>query len=210
MARQSPAELRRSSSTSEGFTFSRSNRFLSCSQSPGFYEINRTLNKRGTIFGTEKRPDLFTRKEILSPGPSHYSPTHLNNSKGKIVYQAKVGERNKLSEDHSPGPGTYKIKRDVEGPKFTFQKKYKKKDPEVTPSGANYNPNFTTVRKNQYASISFGYGNKHDPCKGKIKPGPGDYMLPSCFPKVHGHNHKLSRTSSKFLKTSGKDSSLSP
>ena len=210
MARHSPAELRRSSSSSEGFTFSRSNRFISCSQSPGFYEINRTLNKKGTIFGTEKRPDLFTRKEVSSPGPSHYSPVRLNISKGKIVFQANVGERHKLSEDHSPGPGAYKIKREVQGPKFTFQKKYKKKQPEVTPSGANYNPNFTTVRKNQYSSISFGYGNKHDPCKGKIKPGPGDYVLPSYFPKVNAINSKLSRTSSKIQKTSGKDSSLSP
>jgi hypothetical protein len=181
MAERKSLVLQRSLSSTEGFSFNRSDRFSKDNQSPGFYNISRGLNKRGTIFGSEKRPEFI--KTTITPGPCNYSPLPSKVPAGKIS-PSNLGARLLKGKNSSPGPGSYIINRDLEGPKYSFQKKYKRKEPQATPSAANYNPNFSYVADKTYSGISFGYGNKVDPSKGKKVPGPGSYSLPIFFPKI--------------------------
>lgn len=184
MSEQSSPTLKRSVSQMEqGYTFSRSKRFTTITKSPEFYNIPRALNKRGTIFGSEKRSSLFP--ESNSPGPSHYNPNHSLSNLGKIINDSNVGYRLKYPKNASPGPGSYIINRNLDGPKFSIKGRHKKTEPPVSPSGATYNPNFSMVLTSKYSQISFGYGKKTDPSKGKIFPGPGSYSVPAIFPKIN-------------------------
>lgn len=181
MVTRKSTDLHRSLSSTEGYSFAKSGRFRDNSESPGFYNIPRHLNKRGTIFGSEKRPEFV--KPDVDPGPNYYVPSSMKTQAGKIS-PSHLGARLKLEKNSSPGPGSYAIRRDLEGPKFSFQMKYKKKEPDVTPSASNYNPNFTYIENKTHSKIGFGYGNKIDPSKGKFAPGPGTYSLPIFFPKI--------------------------
>ena len=175
--------LKRSvSQVEQGFTFSRSKRFATVVKSPEFYNIPRALNKRGTIFGSEKRSSLFP--ESNSPGPSHYNPSQSFSKLGKVISESNVGYRMKYPKNISPGPGTYLINRSLVGPKYSIKGRHKKPELPVSPSGASYNPNFSVVLENKYSKISFGYGEKNGPTKSKIAPGPGSYSIPVFFPKL--------------------------
>ena len=140
--------LRRSlSSASEGFSFSRSNRFASFSNSPGFINHPSSLVKQGAVFGRAKRPELF--QPPLSPGPDHYSPNHSPDVKGKTISRSSFNTRIKLPDNNSPGPGAYNINRELRGPKYSIPKSEFKKMIEITPSGACYNPCYSFVASNK-------------------------------------------------------------
>lgn len=147
----SNAGLRRSlSSASEGFSFTRSNRFVSGSNSPGFINHPSTLDRKSAVFGKARRPELF--HPPISPGPDHYSPNHSPDNKGgRTISRSNINNRIRLPENNSPGPGAYNINRELRGPKYTIPKSEFKKIIEITPSSACYNPCYSFVANNKYS-----------------------------------------------------------
>lgn len=156
--KNSPVFQRSFSTTSVGFSFTRSNRFISGSESPGFYCFPSTLSTTSAVFGTAKRPEFI--KESDSPGPCHYSPTHSPDTNGKTISKSNLNNRLKLTPNKSPGPGSYNIDRDLKGPKYTFPKSTIFTSSEGNSSGAGFNHKYSFASNKQYSKVVAGTKNK--------------------------------------------------
>lgn len=195
-----PHKLNRSfTSTDYSFSFPKSQRFrrLVKEKTSTFYTIPTGFNKRSTSFGFGRRSELILKTD--APSPDKYNPD-INDSRGITISRAGKGGRLKTTPVNSPGPGTYSITPNQEGPKYTMFQKYSKKVPEETPSSFNYNPNFKIGMKNNYGGIGFGFGKKREEIKKDNSPGPGSYSLPVFFPKlIQSKPHSFNK-SQKVLK----------
>ena len=75
---------------------------------PGNYEINRSLTKPSTRFGTSQRGSMHSKSVMEVPGPGNYTnSTALLHSAPKFGFGSST-RQNFQQKSVSPGPGAYK------------------------------------------------------------------------------------------------------
>lgn len=127
---------------------------------PGFDELPSTLDKRGRSIGSRYR----SRERDVYPGPSYNTSTIGTGRKSTIH------TRNPPKENENPGPGSYDIKRDLDGPAYTCGTGKRNdfiQDHIIVPPGSYELPQPMSQRRP--ATIS---SRAREPYKKKAHPGP--------------------------------------
>lgn len=175
------------------------------------YNLQSTLNKRGTTLGYGNRGQLSSKQigeKSQLPGPNHYIvngqiDNGVAHGRGKsfgLSYQhyqkaCPTGITNFKTETESrgiPGPGTYNTEQKfaLGKPKYTVNKRGKMFNEriQVIGPGAIYEMNYDLVERKRYGGgVGFGIGGRSDLARSgnASNPGPGNYKLPSIFDKFY-------------------------
>lgn len=172
------------------WSFSKAKRFRhrSMIECPELLELPSTLEKRSTTFGFGKRSELTNPKGKDAPSADKYNIPSCFDSEGKgPTIASSLKDKPNKTRPNTPGPGAYDIGTTIckDGPKFSFRQKFTTKERFKSPPPGTYNPKFSLMEKNNYSEITFGVGSRTK--EGKTRPntpGPGAYIIPSCFVKA--------------------------
>ena len=194
---------------------------------PGSYEYGLSTNRGKSAVIVPRRPETAKNTKIPGPGsynvkndpfsvpkwtipkakkdesfvndlpsPADYSPKsnllHIPN------YSIGTSLRiNLFKGTLIPGPGTYEVSKNSEGPKYTMASKHKRTVSEIVPGPGQYN---FEIKKRTPSAI-FGTSKKKSPEKSEKEeiPGPGSYKTAQ---ELKGPEYSFSRQKKTFVQIS--------